>query len=89
MPDAPPPPSITLRLIEDPAELGLSQDGARRHWLSPGGAMAVRRLGPAKWWWRNEHSQGAVQTMTLALTMLAFHTPELRDRLALGELQQS
>lgn len=78
---------LTLRLIDDPAELDLRQIAApAQHWASHGGGRAIRRRGPGKWLWRNEDgSEGYVQSMPLALTMLAFHTPDLRHLLALGE----
>lgn len=80
---------LTLRLIDDPAELGLEQHGApAQHWVSADGGRAIRRRGHGMWHWRNEAmSEGFVQSKAMALTMLAFHTPDLRHLTALGEME--
>lgn len=79
---------LTLRLIDDPAELELVQNAApAQHWVSADGGRAVRRRGHGQWHWRNERMcEGFVQTLPMALTMLAFHTPDLRHLTALGEM---
>lgn len=82
---------LTLRLIADPAELGLEQpDPPAQHWVSADGGRAIRRRGHGQWHWRNDTmSEGFVQSMPMALTMLAFHTPDLRHLTALGEMESA
>lgn len=70
--------ALTLRLVEDPAELELRRlDEHTNRWMSADGGRFVRQRG-SRFWWRNEDmAEGTCRTLPIALTMLAFHTPDL------------
>lgn len=86
-------PAITLRLISDPAELGLVHvhpacEGDDRppsqHWYSmEHDGVGVRRRGGNMFEWRSGDGWGRVRGLPNALTMLAFHTPALAHLCAL------
>lgn len=78
--------SLTIRLIDDPAELDLALVTPDRVWATRTGARAVSRRGPGRWHWRNEDGyEGMVPSRSMALTMLALHCPDLRHLTALPD----
>lgn len=78
-------PSITLRLISDPAELGLERT-SDDHYIDADGTRHVWRDGLGGWNWEvDRFGKGLCPALPLALTMLAFHSPAHRDLTALGE----